>query len=32
MKKSAAAVRDCRRIGKKDMVLNGATPKIEVDA
>jgi urease subunit alpha len=31
LKKTAAAVRDCRRIGKKDMVHNSATPKIEVD-
>ena len=26
------AVRGCRSIGKKDLVLNSATPKIEVDA
>jgi urease subunit alpha len=31
LQKRAAAVRDCRRIGKKDMVHNDATPKIEVD-
>jgi urease subunit alpha len=31
LEKRAAAVRDCRRIGKKDMVHNDATPKIEVD-
>jgi urease subunit alpha len=31
LRKRAAAVRDCRRIGKKDMVHNDATPKIEVD-
>jgi urease subunit alpha len=24
-------VKNCRNIGKKDMVLNNATPKIEVD-
>ncbi|HYM10883.1 MAG TPA: urease subunit alpha [Bryobacterales bacterium] len=29
--KRAAAVRHCRRIGKKDMIHNNATPKIEVD-
>jgi urease subunit alpha len=27
----AAAVRNCRKIGKQDMVHNNATPKIEVD-
>jgi urease subunit alpha len=26
-----AAVRNCRRIAKKDMVHNSATPKIDVD-
>jgi urease subunit alpha len=31
LKKTAAAVRGCRSIGKKDMVHNSATPKIEVD-
>jgi urease subunit alpha len=31
LQKRAAAVRDCRRIGKKDMIRNDATPKIEVD-
>ncbi len=31
LQKRAAAVRDCRRIGKKDMIHNDATPKIEVD-
>ncbi len=31
LQKRAAAVRDCRRIGKKAMVHNDATPKIEVD-
>ncbi len=31
LKKMVAAVRDCRKIGKKDMVLNDATPNIEVD-
>jgi urease subunit alpha len=29
--KMIAAVRNCRRIGKKDMVHNSATPKIDVD-
>jgi urease subunit alpha len=32
LKKIAAEVRSCRRIGKKDMVHNDAVPKIEVDA
>jgi len=32
LKKTAAAVRNCRSIGKKDMVHNDATPKIDVDA
>jgi len=32
LQKRAAAVRDCRRIGKKDMIHNDATPKIEVDS
>jgi urease subunit alpha len=31
LKKRMAAVRNCRGIGKKDMVHNSATPKIEVD-
>jgi urease subunit alpha len=31
LQKRAAPVRNCRRIGKKDMVHNDATPKIEVD-
>jgi urease subunit alpha len=30
-KKRASAVRHCRKIGKKDMIHNAATPKIEVD-
>src|SRR5450631_1769661 len=31
LKKISVAVRNCRKIGKKDMVHNDATPKIEVD-
>jgi urease subunit alpha len=31
LKKLAAPVRNCRRIGKKDMIHNNATPNIEVD-
>jgi urease subunit alpha len=31
LKKVTAGVKDCRRIGKKDMVHNSATPKIDVD-
>jgi urease subunit alpha len=31
LKKMIAPVRNCRQIGKKDMVRNDATPKIEVD-
>src|SRR5262249_4559309 len=31
LKKKARAVRNCRRIGKKDMIHNEATPKIDVD-
>jgi urease subunit alpha len=31
LKKAAAAVRNCRKIGKKDLPLNDATPNIEVD-
>ena len=30
-KKKASAVRNCRKIGKKDMIHNSAMPKIEVD-
>ena len=29
--KAAVAVRNCRAIGKKDMIHNHATPRIEVD-
>jgi urease subunit alpha len=32
MKKTAAAVRDCRSIGKAAMIHNDATPHIEVDS
>src|SRR6266478_1924371 len=31
LKKIARAVQNCRKIGKKDMLHNSATPKIEVD-
>jgi urease subunit alpha len=31
LRKMIAAVRNCRRIGKNDMIHNDATPKIEVD-
>ena len=31
LKKLIAPVRNCRRIGKKDMIHNNATPNIEVD-
>jgi urease subunit alpha len=31
LKKLVAPVRNCRRIGKKDMIHNSATPRIEVD-
>ena len=31
LRKRAVAVEDCREIGKKDMIHNAATPKIEVD-
>jgi urease subunit alpha len=31
MKKTAAAVRDCRNIGKTSMIHNDATPQLEVD-
>jgi len=30
-RKRAVAVRGCRTIGKRDMIHNSATPKIEVD-
>jgi urease subunit alpha len=30
-RKRAVAVRACRSIGKRDMIHNSATPKIEVD-
>jgi urease subunit alpha len=30
-RKKAVAVANCRNIGKKDMVHNSATPKIQVD-
>ncbi len=30
-RKKAVAVRNCREIGKRDMVHNSATPKIDVD-
>jgi urease subunit alpha len=29
--KQAVAVGNCRRIGKRDMIHNSATPKLEVD-
>jgi urease subunit alpha len=32
LSRPAVAVRGCRGIGKRDMVLNDALPKIEVDA
>ena len=32
LKKRLVAVKGCRTVMKKDLVLNGATPKIEVDA
>ena len=32
LEKITAPVRNCRRIGKKDMVLNDATPNLEVDS
>ncbi len=32
LRRRAVAVRETRRIGKADMVLNGATPTIDVDA
>jgi urease subunit alpha len=32
LKKIVAPVRNCRNIGKKDMIHNAATPRIEVDA
>src|ERR1700687_925414 len=31
LRKMIAAVRNCRSIGKKDMIYNSATPKIDVD-
>jgi urease subunit alpha len=31
LRKRATPVRNCRNIGKKDMVLNSSTPRIEVD-
>jgi urease subunit alpha len=31
LRKRIAAVRNCRRIGKKDMIHNSATPQIDVD-
>jgi urease subunit alpha len=31
LQKITAPVRNCRRIGKKDLVLNNATPNLEVD-
>jgi urease subunit alpha len=31
LEKRAVAVRNCRKIGKKDMIHNDATPRIEVD-
>jgi urease subunit alpha len=31
LRKMAVAVRNCRKIGKRDMIHNSATPKIEVD-
>jgi urease subunit alpha len=31
LRKMTVAVRNCRQIGKKDMIHNSATPKIEVD-
>jgi len=30
-RKRAVAVKNCRSIGKRDMIHNSATPKIEVD-
>jgi urease subunit alpha len=30
-RKTASAVRNCRGIGKKDMIHNSATPRIDVD-
>jgi urease subunit alpha len=32
LRKSAVAVRNCRKIAKRDLILNSATPRIEVDA
>jgi urease subunit alpha len=31
LKKLIAPVRNCRKIGKRDMIHNNATPRIEVD-
>jgi urease subunit alpha len=31
LKKRTQAVKNCRRIGKRDMIHNDATPKIDVD-
>jgi urease subunit alpha len=31
MKKRAVAVKNCRAIGKRDMIHNAAVPNIEVD-
>ena len=31
LRRRLEAVKSCRKIGKKDMVLNDALPKIEVD-
>lgn len=31
LRRIVAPVRNCRRIGKKDMIHNDATPKLEVD-
>jgi urease subunit alpha len=31
LKKTTTPVKNCRRIGKKDMIRNNATPKIDVD-
>ena len=31
IEKKLLAVKNCRNIGKKDMVYNDATPKIEID-
>ena len=31
IEKKLLAVKNCRNIGKKDMIYNDATPKIEID-